>query len=227
MLGEPQKQFSLTRAALSKGGAQETNSYQFMKLLTLITLLCFLSQAHSSPMVYTFSGTGTGTLGAAPFTGAHFLITASADTRDFSQLGGGVSQILVQSASVQVSGFANGQFGVGLRLFQGPFYSSPPGSIGDATVGLSLATGPDLMDLFSHAFASYDLRNPLGPVVATPDYQSRLSFNNISTTIGPMTLTSSLNVTFTATVVPEPSGIVILVAGVAVLGLAARHRKSR
>jgi hypothetical protein len=198
-----------------------------MKPLILLTFLCFLGQAHSSPMQYTFSGTGTGTFGTAPFTSAHFLITANADTRDISQVGEGVSQILVQSASVQVTGFANGQFGVGLRLFQGPFYSVPPGSAGDATVGLSLATGPDLMDLFSRYFVSYVLSKPLGPILTTPDYQSRLSFNNIDTTIGAMTLTSSANVTFTAAMVPEPSVLVLLSAGGILVRLAAHRRKPR
>ena len=198
-----------------------------MKTLVLFSFLFFLGQARSAPIVYTFSGTGTGSFGATPFANSHFLITATADTRDVSAVDSYVSQILVQSATVQVDGFNTGQFQIGLRLFQGPYYSIPPGSAGDATVGLSLATGPDLLDLFHPAFVGYALIHNLGPVfVPVPDYQSRLSFNNIPTTTAPMTLGSSLNVTFTATLVPEPSGVAVFSAGVFLLILVAQNRKS-
>jgi hypothetical protein len=198
-----------------------------MKTLPLFILVCLFTQAHGGLIIYTFSGTGTGSFGATQFANSHFLITATADTSDVSAVDPYVSQILVQSATVEVDAFNTASFETGLRLFQGPYYSIPPGSLGDATVGLSLATGPDLLDLFQHAFVGYDLATALGPVfVPVPDYQSRLSFNNIPTSIGPMTLGSSLNVTFTATLVPEPSSISIFGGAVTFMVLAARNRKS-
>jgi len=196
-----------------------------MKTLVLMTL-CLLSHAQAASIVFTFSGTGTGTLGTVPFSNAPFTITANADTQDASDVDVYVRQILVESAMVRVDGFGTDQFEIELRLFHSPYVSYPPGP-GGQTVGLSLATGPDLLDLSHQLFVGYDLVTTLGPVfVPTPNFQSRLSFNNIPTSGGPMTLLSSANVTFTAQLVPEPSPIGLFVAGVAVIGLARLARKS-
>jgi len=199
----------------------------FARLPIVGALVYLVGQAQGAPILYTFSGTGSGTLGTNPFANVHFLLSATADTRDVNKVNVlGVLWIPVQSATVQVDGFDTGLFGIGLSLFHSPYYSVPPGPSGSETVGLSLATGPDLLNLAHPAFVGYDLVTDLGPVfVPVPDYQSRLSFNSIPTSIGAMTLTSSLNVTFTAAPVPEPSQIVAFTAGLILMGLVRRIKK--
>jgi hypothetical protein len=175
----------------------------------------------SKVMDYSFSGIGSGSLGGIEFLNSAYTFTVTANTNSICLIDGYLTQVLGEQTEIQVAGFELGMFSTDLRVFQADVVSFPPASRGDGLVALSLASGPDLLNVFHTDFATYDMVSEIESVTGVPNLQSMLSFNDIPTTLGPMTLISSQNVTVSVVQISEPSAPTIL--GVAVISFYFPH----
>jgi hypothetical protein len=186
-----------------------------MRLLrwTLPVVACLLcvAPAHAIPITYTVAGTATGALGASAFTNALVTVALVGDT-SFVGLNSG-------SATVTVAGVGTAVFTDTIAVTDNP--SNPSAQIADVTLN-RLIFGTN-----APAFATYDLRGPIGPISGTALINA---FAIFPTTLGnfDMASVSGNTSTFTATTassVPEPASIVLL--GIGLLAARARHGRTR
>ncbi|HXR03272.1 MAG TPA: PEP-CTERM sorting domain-containing protein [Verrucomicrobiae bacterium] len=164
-----------------------------------IIWIAFCWTAKASLIDYTLSGTGSGSLGAVPFSDTAFTITSTADTANITE-SLGVFQVPDITATVFVSGLGSATFTIPTDNFDTIDFT--PGA------GISSPNQHrDILDISSSAFASYDLSSSLSPVTGTPSINSGTGFQ---TTAGNFLLSSISSVTFRADVVPEPSTFALL-----------------
>jgi hypothetical protein len=187
----------------------------FMKRIITIAIvwIALHCTAEANSVVYTLSGTGTGSLGATPFSDVVFTITSTADTANIteSQLQPGPPGYYIFvvpdiTATVFVSG-------LGAATFTIPTHNFDNFNTDIAGISASDLKG-DILDINNSAFTSYDLSSSLGPLTGTPLINPGVTFQ---TTVGDFSLSSISFVTFQADVVPEPSTFAFL--GVALFGL--------
>jgi hypothetical protein len=175
-------------------------------LATFISL-CGCVGAQATSIIYTFSGVGSGDLGADAFNNASFTITSTADTSQIINPMPGILHVPDMTATISVSGVGSGTFDISTI--------NVDGQDGNARVGFSDPV-QNLAILFveNAAFATYDLNTPIGPLSGAPSFNSGAQFG---TTAGNFSLTSVSTATFQATAVPEPGTISLF----AVAGLSA------
>jgi hypothetical protein len=191
------------------GGIERTSFMKHIFIVSIVSAaLCWTAAA--SPVTYTLSGTGTGSLGADPFSDASFSITATADTSSITE-SLGVFFLSDSIATLFVSGVGTATFTV-------------PTMMVDNTAGAAGISAPNqnmtILANYSPAFSSYDLSSSLAPVSGTPAFNPGTGF---ATTVGDFTLSSVSSVIFQAEVVPEPSAFPLL--GLASLGFILQTRK--
>ncbi len=120
-------------------------------VLPLLALLLGARAAQATPITYTVAGTATGALGVSMFTNALVTIALVGDTsfvgNDFG------------SATVSVSGVGTASFTNVMFVTDNP--GNPSAQISDFTLN-SLVFGT-----MAPAFATSDLRGPIGPIVGT------------------------------------------------------------
>ena len=180
-------------------------------------LLLGAALLHAAPITYTFSGTGTGSLGTTNFTDASFVATLTSDTADvafvpaLSALG-----IVGLPADIEIAG-------VGSLNFTGTTFIFTGGQVvgfGEDNAGIPSPPG-NLIQINNAALSGYNLASDLTASGAN-DILSQ--FQNAATSGGALSFSSMSTVTFQSVVsavsgVPEPSTIVILGAGLALLAL--------
>jgi hypothetical protein len=174
--------------------------------------------AKATPIVYTFRGTSSGSVGATSFSNSAFMIQVFADTNDVVQLPQ-ESTFTVEdiSSTFEIAGIGLGVFSAEERVFDNQDV---------AFLGFARSVsrgGEDLLDFENIAFATYDLRNPFGPTfLGSPPV---FVFNAEPSTLGPVTFTSFQDVTFSANVVSASDAsstvTLLLLALTATLGLKA------
>jgi hypothetical protein len=182
--------------------------------MILTAISCISLMTHADPVTYTFSGTGSGDVGGAAFNNAPFTIAVSADTASIVNPAPGVYFLNDMASTIAIGGFS-------LATFNGIDGNSIFANNGTSTAAFSLGSPPaptgtsTLLGMQGPvAFASYDLSTTYGPVFwATPAPVA--NFVNQATTIGAVTFTDYSDVTFTATVIPEPAsaGLMVLLSG--------------
>jgi hypothetical protein len=173
----------------------------------------------ASPITYTETATASGSLDGTPFSGATVVLTMNGNTSNI--MGTPPSLTNIAPLTVMVGGttatFSDQTLA---EVFQSTTSVSPNAGFGDNTQALAILL------TMNASFNSYGLDAPIdlsGPAV----FNAGSSFP--TTTEGNFILNSvSGNVTFTETplpAVPEPVSLVLLVVGLASLGLIEYRRK--
>ena len=182
--------------------------------------------AQASSATYTFSGTGTGSLGSIPFSDVIFTITSTADTTNI-RLGAPFGSWVVPdfAATVFVAGVGNATFSIPTQTFI------------NFEVGGAGITAPnqniDILGIKNSAFYSYNLNPPQGYTLSSsvsqvtgPAYIASPSMGfTFDTTAGALRLTSVSSVSYQADVVPEPSIYALL--GMGLIGFTFLERVMR
>lgn len=190
---------------------------KFLAALALSASFLASSAAHAGPIIYTFSGTFTGTLNGNAFeTPATF--TGVGDTDTFST-NGFTKFVNLSSLSALAGGTTYNittttQFYLNVNNYAGLFF----GSAGNGGGGFA-GTGPGL--------AGYDAVSGLGTTAFTDHFTGPVTFN---TDQGTVQLSSFTNGSFGASVagaIPEPSTWALMIVGFGAVGAAMRRRKSQ
>jgi len=195
-----------------------------MKLIFIVGIvsIALYWTAQASPAIYTLSGTGTGSLGAIPFSDAAFTITSTADTANIEIGPPGVWLVPDLTATVSVSGIGSATFTI------------PTENIINFEVGVAGITAPDqsiILSIQNTAFISnnqnllqgYDLSSSVSPVTGTTSTPFNVEFE---TTAGAFSLSFVSSVTYQADIVPEPSIYALLGMGVIGFALSGRRHKT-
>jgi hypothetical protein len=178
--------------------------------ILLLALPLSVRSAEATPITYTVTGIATGALGAAAFTNALVTIALVGDTAFIGNDFG--------SATVTVSGVGTAAFTDTMIVTDN--FDNPSAQISDFTLD-RLVFGT-----VAAAFATYDRRGPIGPIVGTalinptsPFPTSLGNFDILSVSGNTSTFTAT-----TAAAVPEPASLLLLAGGLVVLA-ARRCRK--
>jgi len=178
-------------------------------VLLTVCVAVISASAFAVPITYTFSGVGTGTVGATPFTNAAYTITLVGDTTAVTSAGQFHN---VTTTTMTIAGIGTATITDVNNIFDNQ---------GLSTLGFqSLVTFLDLLDVANPAFATYALGTNLGPIsglTATALSQ----FTGVNSTLGQISMPSSGPVTFQATIggAPPPQVVVTPVPTLSHYGL--------
>jgi len=176
--------------------------------------------AHATPLTFTESVTGSGSLGSA-FTNQLITLSATGDTSGIVT-GVGLYTLFIPTATLTVNGFAPVTLTGGVTVFSNSLIQVA-GFEGHSPTF-------DVLDTVSPAFASYTL---LGAINATGSAQNSAAGTAFSTSGGSFILNStSGSATFTAGapvtgVTPEPGSIALLGTGMLALAGTVRRKLCR
>ncbi len=197
----------------------------FMALLSLTLTLAVSAQA--SIIVYTESGTMTGSLGGTAFTNALVTFTLTGDTSGVNYNGQGPLEIYSYAGvtTVQIAGISGTATLTALDISAISFNFSGSRSLGIGDGSLNAL----LVNADSAATSTYDLASTYtstGELGYTPNGVYTTTMGNLVTT------GASGNATFTATLggpaaVPEPSTYVLLCISLGVVGYARKKMVKR
>jgi hypothetical protein len=174
------------------------------------------SQANAATIVYTISGTGSGSLNSVAFNNAAFTFTLTGDTANIS---GGILDPLA-SATASIAGFSTTTLSIATRLGQ------------NGNVVFFSRSGPGGLDLFDFNLAApVNLATSFGPVTGTGVFALN-QFQNVASTGGPLTFDTSSSVQFSSrlgavSTVPETGTWGLMIAGFGLVGGAMRRRVSK
>jgi hypothetical protein len=200
-----------------------------LKAVPVLLMAAGLIQA--GPIVYTYTGSGSGTLGATGFTNAAFTVTLTSDTSQVmpqSQLSGEVGIIPI-AAQIAIAGLGTSTFTGTTFLIEYQISSNTYAlDFGEGNAGLFTPPG-NIIELHSTSLYQYDMVSNL-TVTGTNTFLS--AFVNTNTSGGALSFSSMTPVTFQATLgqgsaTPEPGTVFTALFGLAGIGLAGRFRARR
>jgi hypothetical protein len=178
--------------------------------------LAILMPLSAGPVTVTISFTGTGTVGATPFTSTSVLITGTGDTSANSHPFPGVFFINPTTTTIAITGFSLATV-------------TDSNTFGDnqGAVSAYFSTTTDELVLGNVAFATYNLTTSLGPLNPTINPANWATIG-VHTNQGTINISSANNATYQAVVgggssVPEPGSFVLMGTALA----AALWRRSR
>ena len=189
-------------------------------------IVLMASLAHGDPLAtYVFNGTANGSVGGQTFTDMTLSVTGPADTKNivnggpfkFNEIDFNPGAAILSIGGVGSGTFSNlvfvvDNYGNGVLLLGGLF--------GLATSDIINLTDADLG---SNVFSTYFLNTSIGPIGPAPD-EAVAAWRNIPTSLGNVTVTSYTDVTFQATVVPEPSSNALLIGGLLLIAVMFRTK---
>ncbi|MBZ5634845.1 MAG: PEP-CTERM sorting domain-containing protein [Acidobacteriia bacterium] len=205
----------------------------------VVALLGIATVVGASPIIYMESGTASGMIGGTAFSDVQVQVTVSGDTANvvsgviegFAFFGNVSSATTVTIAGI---GTATVSDPSGIVSIPTPvsidtgFPVLPYVAIGtlDSTLSFDSLTGIGVEG--SNALLGYDLKTSIGPITGSPGgigYPTSLFFH---TTLGDLSFTANFSPTtvgtFTATLVPEPTSLLLLGSGLALLAGRSRFR---
>jgi hypothetical protein len=186
-----------------------------LSILLFLSLVVEPSLASALSITSVFQGTGSGTIGAAAFTDADFVITTYADTDDVQSFAEGWF-LVDEFASIAINGVGSADFSVSTAVFV---------NNDNSFVGFNQYTVWDILDLLCDIDCStWDMTTEFGPVF-DPSPLAIENFVDVETTLGLLTMSSAASVTYQATLVPEPCMASQLGAGLIGLAIAQRRRR--
>jgi len=156
----------------------------------------------ASPIIYTESGQVSGTLGATTLTNAAFTFVFTGDTANIT--GSGVLLNIPTSNSITI-GASSGSFTTAVNVGV---------NTGSGIIGFTDLAKSNGITFTSAGAVGYNLATPISVTASTPFFDQ----GSLGTSLGTFTITSALNLSFTAiTGVPEPASLTFVGAGL--LGL--------
>ena len=185
-----------------------------LKLIASLIITGVAASAQGTPILYTFSSIGNGSLGTSSFNSAPFTITSTADTSQIVNLGSGIFEVPDLTATVFVSGIGSGTFSISTINVDNQNNSG----VGFSDPNQNLA----ILFVDNAAAATYNLSTAIGPLSGPARFNAGAQFG---TTAGNFSLSSVSTVTFQATLVPEPATFALAgLSGMSLL-LFRRHRQ--
>lgn len=185
-------------------------------VLSLVLLTAGTVSADS--IIYTFTGTGSGTVGTSNFLNQSISITVLGNTENVINAMAGIFVNASLNTSIDIPSIAT----IRVEDLTNMFSNSTPNS-----AGIGIGDSTSHLALFGLIPAnSYNLTSDSGPLFnANP--VAATEFVNVATSEGTLDMTSWTNVTFNASLspVPEPGSVLLLgvgLLGVAVMGLRKR-----
>jgi len=148
---------------------------------------------HAVPMIYLFSSTGSGSLGANSFSQVLFTIACTAETGQITNQSQGFFLVPDLNATIFVSGLGIATFTIPTE--NADYQPLPRAGFSDPTQNRAI------LFLQNPPFSNYDLSIPLGPLTGPPIFNFGTQF---ATTSGNFSLTSVSNVTFESLAIPQP-----------------------
>lgn len=181
--------------------------------LTVVVYAALSANAFALPIMFTHTGRGSGTIDDMAFSDADFTVTALGATENRNDETPGLFFINHDSSSIAISGVGVLQFVTPTRTFV---------NSGVTIVGFSRA-GFSGLDLFNgpanQVFGSWDMLSSVGPIDGTANLLQWLS-SPVVTDAGVLVFSSgSSNGTFKATIVPEPTSMLLMAIGALAFGL--------
>ena len=204
----------------------------------IVALFGITALVEAGPIIYMESGFASGTIGGTAFSDAQVQVTASGDTANVVFLGGIVFANPSSATTVTIAG-------VGTATITDPTatYSFPTPVDIDPKNGFPILPyavigtldSPPSLDGFTgiggqgdNALLGYDLTTSIGPITGSPGGVGHPAGLVIHTTLGDLTFSANISPTtegtFTATLVPEPTSLLLLGSGLALLAGRSRFR---
>ncbi len=185
-------------------------NYATRNALKLLVMLSFAGLAASaSPIAFTESTTGSGTLGSNSFTNALITVSLVGDSSNVIASQGGLFLRIPGTITINVSGLGAATISGNVFVSQAPNPSFPSG----IAAGFFASGSGSILDTYNNAFASYGLASPIGPLTGAPFFRPDLTF---ATSLGGLNITSAGTATFSATAVPEPASGLLTLAGLGI-----------
>jgi hypothetical protein len=176
-------------------------------VFALVVLFHAVTQCQAAIISIEFTGHAGGTVDTTAFDG-QFEITGRYDTAEIGRpipTNEFLLDVPLAFATIRLDSVGDGLFSDPKRIF-----------VNQAFPGLGIGeypNGSDLIDIrLPVESRNYDLKSPIGPLEA-----GVVPFANVShtpTTLGLVTFTSIGDVTYQATIVPEPSCVVLALVGI-------------
>ena len=178
-------------------------------LIYLILGLVLLPYVNAAPIVFIYTGSGSGSIGETSFINSNFTITQESDTNEIQSCEDEDNCIVLESTSANIllDGIGSFEFITGTRTFENGGY-----------VGFSRAPifGLDLYSPFALS-ETYNLSTPIGPIHGMPTL-GQWDTTDVLTDGGVLSFNMSVGNygTFEAvspSAIPLPAGIYLFLSG--------------